>query len=163
MSGDGSDGSYELYQAIAMTLLKLRLLQCLHDLKHSHMLSSRVPPEIIIIVKLHILQGYGLAGRTDLLKESDYQQRIVGMEGEIAKLFEAVDDRNGLYWELFYTPKIHNPPVIDYEFQERASEATELMNYSWFAWAESKSHIRDLRIIAPAYHIQTSAVRNLKL
>jgi hypothetical protein len=85
----------------ALTLLRLRLLFCLRDLEHATMLASRVPPEIVRLVRDNLVTG-GVVRDSELWKEvkvgESLRDRITGLEKQLEEMFEAVKGHSRDFW-----------------------------------------------------------------
>lgn len=132
------DGSYFFVHEIAMALLRFRLFQCLTDLHNSHILSPKLPVEIICLVKLQILADYGLASRKDLLRESNYQRIIQRMEKEIDAHFVEIVEGNRHFLPMLFYPPRNLPPVLTSVVEGEKSEAYAALGTCYEAWSESK-------------------------
>ena len=85
----------------AFALLRLRLLFCLHDLEHANLLASRLPPEIVWLVRDNLVTG-GVVGDCELWKDvrvgESIRDRIAGLEKQLGEMFEGVKERSPDFW-----------------------------------------------------------------
>ena len=126
----------------ALTLLRLRLLFCLYDLEHANMLGSRLPPEIVRIVRDNLVTG-GVARDSELWKEvrvgESLRERIAGLEKPLGEMFEAVKKHSPDFWIGLMQ---HRCPC-----EEKDKLTLEQSRDSWFktpgalAWVQSKLHV----------------------
>jgi hypothetical protein len=75
-----------LSHAIALLLIKIRLLLNLKALQNSSLLSEKVPPELIDTIRGHLLVSITITGNKDIMESKDQTPLIQKLESQAGEL-----------------------------------------------------------------------------
>ena len=95
---------YSLLDRLSCTLVKIRLLRHLHNLRKSNLLTGLVPPEILALIRGHIVEGSSVA-KTHIANLNDQAEDIQRLEEQIKELYEHVEAEDPQIWRAMIMPR----------------------------------------------------------
>ena len=134
----------ELSHRIAITLVKIRLLQDVRNLHNSTAIRDRLPRELFDIIRGYLVNS-DVADRRDIMNEYDQTHNIRKLEEQIVWLYGGVKAENWYFWDglLDPEPNLAWKPE-DWEEADVSEMQIELQD-AYDAWAETPGAIDVIR------------------
>ena len=129
---------------VALTLIKIRLLQDLKALQGSTLIAEKVPREILNKIR-GMLVGKIVAERKEIMDSDDQSKLIEKLEEQMGKLYDSVNTERSYFWETLLHPEIylHQPSEM---YRHRTWEHNMfILKCEYDSWAETPDAIDYLR------------------
>lgn len=134
----------DLSHAVAVTLIKIRLLVDLKALQHSIIVSEKLPQELVDNTREQLVSNI-IAGNNDILKSKDLGSQIKQIEGQVEELCRAVQKDKGFFWPALLDPKRHLGVKPPYYSRGSESEMQIYLSYAYDSWNETPGAIDMIR------------------
>ena len=140
--------SLNLSHAVAITLLKVRLLIDLGALQNSSLIRGKVPPEILDILRYHLVSSV-TAANSKVMNSKDPIPLIQSIETQVQNLFMAVKRSSRNFWPSLVDtgPRLMPLPVPRRSSKGRTSKAEMRLTLQNIrcAWEETPGAIDMIR------------------
>jgi len=130
-----SDSSH----AIAVALIKLRLLIDLRALQNSNMMRCKLPQEVIDRVREQLVSN-PVRNNREILHSADLTPQITKLEAQVDQCYEFVNRENKYFWPALLNPE----PYLGHSRGDKG-EMLLYLNYSYAAWDETPGAIDAIR------------------
>ena len=139
-------GKYiQLNHVVGITLLKIRLLLLVQALRNASMLAEKVSQELLDAIRVQLVSGTALAGRLSIKNVSEQTTMIRRLQGQIKKLYRAVDASNEFFWPALLSPGKHLTARPDVYSPGSPQEMQISLQYNYASWAETTGSIDVIR------------------
>lgn len=134
----------DLAHAVAVTLIKIRLLQDVKALRDSTAVERKVPQEIIDKIRNEMV-GTIIGKRKDLLEGEDHGPLIKRLQTQVKEMFESVQKSNKYFWPALMEPG-DNLTAMQEAYTMGSKEHMRLvLQYSYDSWNETPGAIDIIR------------------
>jgi hypothetical protein len=130
-----------LSYAIALLLIKIRLLLDLKASQSSSLLSEKAPPELIDTIRGHPFVGTIIARNKDIMECKDQTPLIQKLESQAGELWEFVDRTNPYFFESLLNPEDALKARPEYHSRGSVHEMQRRLQYNYASWAETQGAI----------------------
>ena len=138
----------DLSHAVAITLLKIKVLMDVRSLRDSSIIGEKVPQEIIDDIRTQLVTGTVIARHVNVTDVDNQKSVIQTLEGQIKDLYTTIEARNVHFWPALLSPGsnlIARPQAYSHGSK---SEMQLVLKYNYEAWSETPGAIdmiRDLK------------------
>lgn len=139
-TGEFSDISH----AVAVLLIKMRLLRNVKSLKNAGFLYDLLPPEMVDRISKDI-GGKIIASRKDILMSKDQDALIKTLEQQLQELFTFVKESNKYFWPALLNPADYLAAQPTSYSRGSAEEAQLTLQYNYDAFVETPGSIDMIR------------------
>ena len=131
----------DLSHAVAITLLKIRLLMDLRALQNSSMIGAKVPQEILDSVRGQLVSGSVIAGNQSIMHAKDQTPLIQKLEAQVQELYAGVDKLNEHFWYALLDPEEDLLARPEFSSQGSVEEMQMVLQHTHDAWSETPGAI----------------------
>jgi hypothetical protein len=126
-----------LSHAIALLLIKIRLLLDLKALQNSSLLKKKLPPELIDNIRVHIPASTIIIGNKDIIESKDQTPLIEKLELQVVDLYTFVDTTNPYFFESLLQPEDDLKARPEYHSSGSVQEMQLYLQHNYASWAET--------------------------
>lgn len=134
----------ELSHALALFLLKLRLLRDVKSLQNSIFLYDRVPPEMVNRIRKELV-GTIVAQNSYVINSNNQKQLIKKLELQLKQLYIFVKKSNTFFWSALLNPDDYLAAPPSAYSMGSEEHAQLILQYSYDAWVETPGSIDMIR------------------
>ena len=136
---------FDLSHAVAMILLKIKLLKDVRTLRDSSVIGQKVPQEIIDGIRTQLVTGTAIARHLNVIDIDQQESVIQTLEGQIKDLYTGIDARNKYFWPALLSPGANLTARPNAYSQGSNSEMQLVLQYNYAAWSETPGAIDMIR------------------
>lgn len=137
---------HSLNHAVAVTLIKIRLLQDLRSLQASTLLAGKAsfPQEILDNIRESLVSSI-VASSKEIMESNDQGPAIKRLESQIEKLYKGVQKLNKHFWPALIRPGNNLSARPDLLSEGTPQEMQLVLQYSYDSWVETPGAIDLIR------------------
>lgn len=143
------DAGLEPPLLIGVTLLKVKLMLGLNDVRNAQVLKEKLPQEVVDIIKGIVSRSQIVAGNKKLI-DMDSKENLAltsKLKDQIRALWDAVNVANEHFWPMLLYPLKHLPSAYEIHPPGSVKEAKGFILRAWEAWWEVPGAIGIVRIM----------------
>ncbi|KAH8671770.1 hypothetical protein BGZ60DRAFT_527222 [Tricladium varicosporioides] len=134
-----------LSYAVALTLLKVKLLLDVKMLESVTVAGEKVPAEILDNIRDQLVTRAVITERKEVMEAQDLEPFIRELVGQIAGLHAVVTKANRFFWQALLDPSQHLSALPSAYSPGSVEEMQLVLNYSYDAWIETPGAIDIVR------------------
>ncbi|KAH6669057.1 hypothetical protein B0J14DRAFT_156265 [Halenospora varia] len=138
----------DLGHAVAVALLKVKLLLDVKMLKNATVVGEKVPAEILDNIRNQLVTRTVIFERKEIMEAQDLEPLIKKLEGQVEELYAGVTNLNKFFWQGLLNPDRHLSALPSAYSHGSVEEMQLVLKYTYAAWIETPGAvdiIRDLR------------------
>jgi len=136
-------GKYRsLSHTVAITLLKIRLLQGLRALHNSTPIGTKTSQELFDNIRESLVEGTPIAGRDDILSNQDQSQIMDTLQRQVQQMYAAVSNVNKHLWPAMLEPGSNLTARPEFMSAGTPQEMQITLQYNYKAWSETPGAIQ---------------------
>lgn len=135
----------DLSHAVAITLLKIRLLLDVKSLQAASVIGDRVPQEILDSVRGELVSSSAITGNRRVLETRDHAPFTRTLESQVQELYLFVNNANSHSWRAMFNPGFHLNAKPERTSPGKVEEMQVVLQQNHNAWIETPGAVEMVR------------------